>query len=600
MRSNIFIMQRYKTKITGFNFLFICLLGLLTNVSNVYATSIVIVKDHQPKASIVLPDSASVQIRNAAKILQDYIKQSTGALLPVTKNVQSNNISIHIGLTDFVKKKRINLKNIDEDGFILQQVDGQNFIIVGGSDWGTEFGIYSFLERYVGVVWLMPTDMGVDIPEHATLTLPDVKVIDSPKYLSRQMSPINIESKDVLGIWGRFNRLRGRVVFHHNLLNLLDPTQYGKTNPDFYLNADTSKHGQWQPNFSARGISDSASTKIVRYFNQNPKIKSYSLGINDSRNFDESSASMQRRSGKKNYLGLEDVSDDYFRWANTVAEKVTKVFPDKLFGLLAYNNVAEPPSEKIGVNSHIVPFLTYERMRWADAAIEQQGHQLNSDWEKRSKNIGWYDYTYGLSYLVPRVWFHEMQDYLIWGTKHHVKHYYAELYPNWGEGPKPWVQSKLLWNPGQNVDSLLNIWYVRTAGEKAAPSLKEFYAIWESFWTKDIYSSKWNTDKGQYLDFNNLTYLDAISQKYILRSDSLINSAFQLSGTDLQKQRVGKLLEMWKIYKMAIELYQQSNTSNKKTILSTSPEFAELLNSLQRDPLHSLSIQRIKLTLQLH
>ena len=46
---------------------------------------------------------------------------------------------------------------------------------------------------------------------------------------------------------------------------------------------------------------------------------------------------------KLNYLGIRDVSDDYYAWCNAVAERVLEVFPDKWFGCLAYNNVAEPP-----------------------------------------------------------------------------------------------------------------------------------------------------------------------------------------------------------------------------------------------------------------
>jgi hypothetical protein len=587
---------------------FICfyvIIALLFCVKSANSQSLVIVKGHIANASIVISPTASSQIAKVAKFLQDAIQKSTGATLPIDTNVIKNAISINIGKTGFVEGRKVDFRKLDEDGFLLQTADSHNFIIVGGSDWGTEFGVYSFLERFVGVVDLMPTDTGLDIPLHNTILLPHVTIIDNPVYLSRQISPIDIMANYPLGSWGRFNRLKGRIFFHHNLLNLFDPKEYFKTNPDFYPQINNKREiptgYKWQPNFSAPGIVDSASAKIIRYFKQNPNIPSYSLGINDYTIFDQSAASLLRRKRKKNYLGLEDVSDDYFKWANEVAKKVTAVYPKKKFGLLAYDNVAEPPSKSIGVNSHIVPFLTYERMRWSDDSLKNAGHRLTENWTKLSHSIGWYDYTYGLDYLVPRVWFHEMQDYLIWGTKHKVKYYYAELYPNWGEGPKPWIQSKLLWNPRYNVDSLLNVWYVTMAGNAAAPKLKAFYAIWERFWTKDIYLSKWNTDKGQYLPFTNFSYLEAVPQEYISKADELMNSAYQLVSTDLQKQRVGKLLQMWNIYKMAMLLYQKSELPENKRqqALTSSSEFLALLNNLENDPLHSLSIHRIKMGLNI-
>lgn len=564
-----------------------------------HPSPITIVKNHQPKALIVVPDSASSQIQNAAKILQKYIQESTGALLPISSHPQKN-VTLEVGFTAFIKSQGIDIRGLDEDGFILKQVNSQHFIILGGSDWGTEFGVYSFLERFLRIYWLMPSAVGIDIPKKATLTLPRVKIIDNPKYISRQISPLDIEAKTDLGTWTRYNRLKGRIAFHHNLLNLFDPKEFWNSNPDFYprSNGHINKPMgySWQPNFSAPGIVDSAAVKIIYYFKANPKTSSYSLGINDFSGFDESPSSLARRRGRKNYLDMEDVSDDYFQWVNEVAEKVLVIYPDKYFGLLAYNNVAEPPSTNIGVNAHVIPFLTYERSRWSDALLERQGHQLTKAWAKECSALGWYDYIYGLDYLVPRVWFHRMQDYIKWGAKHKVKYYYAELYPNWGEGPKAWILGKLLWNPNQNVDSLLNVWYVATAGKKAAPKLKEYYQLWEKFWSDDIFKSSWNNNKGQYLNFNNISYLNDVPKDYVSRCDDLINNALTLSETTQQKQRVSKLKDMWQLYKMAIEIYKDPAVPENKRQqnLLQSSQFIALLNSLENDPFHVDSIKWIK------
>ena len=576
-------------------------LMLLCDWSN--GQRVVVVKNHVAKASIVISPKADSQIIKAAFFLQNVVKKSTGAVLPITTIPTKKMVSINIGKTDFVISQNIDLRSLDEDGFLLTKADSQNFVILGGTDWGTEYGVYAFLEKFGDVVDLMPGDIGFDIPSHASLKVPDIRIVDNPVYLSRQLSPIDITVDYPLGKWGRFNRQRNRIFFHHNLWNLFDPKEYFKTNPDFYPlvnnRSEMPKGTEWQPNFSAPGIADSASKKIIRYFRQNPSISSYSLGMNDFSIFDQSANSRLRRIGGKNYLGYEDVSNDYFEWANDVVEKVTRFFPDKKFGLLAYENISTPPSKNVGIDPHIVPFLTYERMRWSDSTLKKQGHLLTKNWASLANSLGWYDYTYGLDYLAPRVWFHEMQDYLIWGSKNKVKYYYAELYPNWGEGPKAWVQNKLLWNPYLNVDSLLNIWYTRMAGNKAALKLKEFYSIWEKFWTYDILFSKWYTDKGQYLNFDDFSYLEAVPDEYILRADKLMKSAYQLADNVLRKQRVNELLKMWKLYKLAIELYQQSNLPQNKRqqAISSSSEFIKLMNSLEKDPLHAASVARIKLDL---
>jgi hypothetical protein len=585
------------------------LLLMLISLNSVFAAGVVIVSNGSANAKILVAANSSAQVKKAAKTLQSYIQKSSGALLPIVSSQSATGIFIHVGLTNYAKNNGFAKVSVDEDGYVIKTVDNSNIVIVGGSDNGTEFGVYTFLEKFLHVHWLMPTDIGTDIPKSSTISIPITSISESPVYLSRQLSPIDPESNNSLGVWGRVNKLRERVNFHHNMSNLFDPKSLKNTNPDFYPMVKgkryipaSNKDSKWQPNFSANGIADTASNRIIQYFKNNPNEKSYSLGINDSKVFDESSLSLSRRIGKKNFLKLEDVSDDYFKWANSVATKVNATYPTKKFGILAFNNIAEPPSAATGVNSHIIPFITYERMRWSNPALMQRDQELTRRWDNAVPDVGWYDYAYGLNYLMPRVWFHTMQQYLSWGAQNHVKYYYAELYPNWGEGPKAWLLAKLLWNPDQNVDALLDEWYTSFGGTKSAASLKSFYGIWEKFWTKDIYSSGWNRLQGQYLPYDDFSYLKAIPQSYITDSDNLLNQAYQQAGTAEQKQRVGDLKDMWALYKASYNSYNKNSGSNTLSLssfsmkskgMNPSPEMTAIMNRLKSDSLHSFSIGRM-------
>lgn len=593
-----------KKRISVLSAVIIAMLGICITASN--ALAMVIVKDGKAAAAIHVSPDASDQVKQAAKTLQEYIQKSSGATLPIAATATGNIITVG-------QSAQVDTSKIDDDGFILQGVNDHHYVITGGSDWGTEFGVYDFLERYLGVRWLMPTELGTDIPQHSTIDIPDTKIVQQPTYLSRQLSPINITANTPIGKWGRFNRARGRVSFHHNLLRLFPPSVFAESRPDFYpILADGTRYipkddadPRWQPNLSAPGIVDVAVERIEKYFEEHPEATSYSLGMNDSNNWDQSAVSKAKRNGKKNFLGYEDVSDEYFEWANAVVEKVLLKYPDKYFGTLAYNGIAEPPT-RVKVHPHIVPFLTYDRMRWEDPKLREVGHQITKRWEAASPVLGWYDYSYGISYELPRVFFHRSQKYLSWGADHHVKYSYAELYPNWGEGPKPWVFTKLYWNPNQNVDDLLNDWYTHFAGEKAAPKLKNFYATWEKFWTVDIYKSKWNTDKGQYLPFgSDPSYLLDVPQSYITQSDADFAAALELADTPKRKARVAKLKEMWDFYKASIITYQGENLAsltnpqNEKEALTLLDQAADvmaqsrtrkdLLAAFAKDPLYSAS-----------
>ncbi len=566
---------------------------------------IVIVSNNRAYVDIVVETDASDQVKDAAKFFQRMVEESTGVKLEI-RSQKSNLPALFIGVAP---GSNLDSGTLDEDGFILSGLGDDDFVIVGGSDWGTEFGVYDFLDRFLGIKWLMPGDKWTEIPKSATIIVPKTTIESNPHYLSRRLAPINVLETNSQGVWGRHNRLRNRIEFNHNLFRIFPVDEFGKSNPEFYpliggkRYIPKDKNDQtWQPNFSAKGIDDAAAEKIIRSFDKNPQLTSASLAINDSKNFDQSKASASRRSGKTNYLGDQDVSDEYFSWVNSVVRKVNAKYPDKKFGLLAYNNLAEPPSFEIDKN--VVPFITYELLKWVKPELKKQGLINTQRWDNAANRVGWYDYVYGFSYLLPRVWFHHMKDYLILGVENNVQYYVSELYPNWGEGPKAWLLAKLLWNPYQDVDSLLNEWYVAAVGDKAAPKLKDYYEIWENFWTVEAPKTSWWTDNGQYLAFNNDKYLSAVTEQDIIKCDQLMQQMQDLAATDTHKARVNDLLKAWKLYRSAILYYK----NNKKVIVINSgrtqessfekfadgSKFENVLDSLESDSLLELAVGYIR------
>lgn len=559
---------------------------------------VTVVAGGKPLAVIVVDKVASEQVKDAAKVLQRYVQKSTGATLPIADGAGSS-VAINVGQTAYVKSLRLPVSELDHDGFILQGGDAKNFVVVGGSDTGTEYAVYDFLERYLGVRWLLPGELGEDVPRQDTLSLPATRVAENPAYLLRYfwtIEPAGQAAGDPYPrypSWGRQNRLNDfdRIRFHHNLLHLFPPSQFARSNPEFYPLIDGKRYipkddsdEHWQPNFSAPGIVEAAAARIEKYFAENPRATSYSLGINDHPGFDQSPASRARRSGKKNSLGLEDVSDDYFRWANAVVEKVLLKYPDKWFGFLAYSEIFDPPTA-VPVHPRLIPFLTYERLFWLDPVLKNRNQAQQARWEKVSKHLGWYDYHYGMMYNVPRVYLRYQQEILQFGASHQVRYHTAELFPNWGEGPKPWVLAKLLWNPNADVESLTDDWCERAVGKPAARHLKAYYGIWEEFWTQTIIGTDfWNNSYGvdkferQYLSYNDLRYLGEIPESFITDSQRHMNEVVQLAQTPAQQDRAKKLQLMWRFYRASYYAWQGEALAGK---IDWQNE-AQVLNGLER------------------
>ena len=525
--------------------------------------SLRIVDAGQPRAVVSVPEQCDRQTREAAELLVRYVCESSGASLPIQEepSADADNaeqpVTIHIGPGTFAGGLSLGLDSLDDDGFVLRAVDDRNYVIVGPTPWGTEFGVCEFLERCLGVRWLMPGPDGDDVPRHAAIDVPAEEIRQQPVFFSRQFSGLS----GAQVTWARRNRMHARVEFHHNLHRLFPPESYTKTHPDFfpmrngqrYFPATNDTHG-WQPCFTAEGMVEEAVANICRYFDEHPDATSYSLGVVDSSGHCECPNCQAKDTGEKNFLGRRDVSDRYYGWCNQVVEGVLKKYPDKHFGCLAYSEVAQAPS-RVRVHPRIIPFMTYDRMKWIDPELRRQGEEMTRRWQAMSPTLGWYDYIYGSAYCVPRVWFHEMADYYRFAQEHGVRALYAEAYPNWGEGPKLYVSLKLQWDPQQDVDALLRDWYTRAVGPKAADDLAAYYELWEDFWTRRILQSAWFTQQGQYLRFNDPGYLADVTEEDITRSRQLLEAVLAKAETEKQKARARLLLLAFEYYEASALAY---------------------------------------------
>jgi hypothetical protein len=529
------------------------------------AANVTIVNNGAPQAQIVVPAGASEDLKTTAATLADYLKQSSGGEVPIiTEDALAADAPGQLILLGQTKRWPVTFpKGFDDDGFIIA-ARGRAVSICGPTDWGTEFGVYDFLERYVGVRWLMPGENGTDVPRMKTIAIPEGKVQDQPVFFTRLFSGLRGAPQ---AQWARCNRMHGRVLFHHSLgQNVFQPEKYTKTHPEFfpmkdgqtrYLPKDGMYHG-WQPCFSAPGSVETAVETICAYFKANPTATSFSLGTNDSSGFCRCPACLAKIAPeKKNFLNMTDYSDQYYEWCNQVIEGVLKQYPDKWFGCLAYSEVAAPPT-KVKVHERLIPYMTYDRMKWIDPQIEQASHEATEAWHKVSPTLGWYDYIYGSPYALPRVFFHQSQKYLQYGQQQGVKAHYAEIYPNWGEGPKPYIFLKLWWNPNQDVDKLLAEWYDRCVGPAAAPDLAKYYAIWERFWTKDILNSKWFSSGGQYLAFYSPAYLADVKPADLAESRRLMDSILAKCQTPQQRARAELLEKAFQYYEASVMAYQAS------------------------------------------
>src|SRR5882724_9220682 len=73
---------------------------------------------------IVLPDDPNPIEKEAAEKLQQYLSEVSRTRLAVTtENAYKGKPAFLIGQTRYAKRKAVNLKQLNEDGFVLQPAD---------------------------------------------------------------------------------------------------------------------------------------------------------------------------------------------------------------------------------------------------------------------------------------------------------------------------------------------------------------------------------------------------------------------------------------------------------------------------------------------
>ena len=165
-----------------------------------------IIGDGEAHAVILIADDADAVTQDAADTLIEYLFKSTGVSLPVQKLGQFDELAydesvvrIQIGAGSYPADQHIadGLENLHPDGFFIHP-DSDSLTIVGPTSIGTRNGVVDFLERYVGVTWLMPTEDWEDVPQLNEVLLPEQDVRDEPTFMTLRRT-INMGSTSKYG-----------------------------------------------------------------------------------------------------------------------------------------------------------------------------------------------------------------------------------------------------------------------------------------------------------------------------------------------------------------------------------------------------------------
>jgi hypothetical protein len=166
---------------------------------------------------IVYSQTATAAENTAVQELADHLKKILGKPVSCVREGEKfiSDCPIYVGQTKFASTGT-NLKNFGPEESLIQS-SGKALVITGGRPRGTLYGVYEFLERYLGVRWYFPGDKGMVIPPCKNLSVTRLFENGSPAFSTRTLFCGRLPKESGIPVreyntWLRRMRFGGKIL----------------------------------------------------------------------------------------------------------------------------------------------------------------------------------------------------------------------------------------------------------------------------------------------------------------------------------------------------------------------------------------------------
>jgi len=429
---------------------------------------------NQSQWQIVVPESPLPAESKAAGEMRKNIRVICGADVEIARDNQPEKpFEILVGRNARLKGLgvAVDFAALGEDGFAIQTA-GSKLIIAGGTGKGALYGVYTFLEDYLGcrmyssTVTRIPHSDGISFPEINTTQVPVIRFRDNfhrdaedPAYTDwhRLHHGATGEKSD----WG---------LWVHTFHRLVPPDTYFKDHPEYYSLVGGQRVSGAQLCLTNPDVLRILVENLRKEMEAKPWAHYWSVSQNDTLGNCEcpSCRAIDEREGTPMGSLLEFVN------------KVAAEFPDKTISTLAYQYSRSAPKNLRPARNVIIVLCSIECNRGKPIATDPSSASFRKDmedWARVTDNVLVWDYVIQFSNLVsPFPNLRVLQPNLQYFVKNHcvamfqqgnreIGGEFAEL--------RAYLISKFLWNPDADFEAILRDFLEGYYGA-AAPWIRKY------------------------------------------------------------------------------------------------------------------------------
>jgi hypothetical protein len=538
---------------------------------------------------IVLAAGASPSTTYAAAELQQWLREMSGAELPIitADTAPAGEHEIILGDASHPRlaalRADVDMATLGKEGYILRTA-GPHLLIVGSGVRGALYGVYGLLEDHLGCRWFTPAVSS--IPKTPRLLLPQLDETKVPRLEYRE--PFVKDCFD--GDWCARNRVNsnaatlvdkhgGKVSYYgfvHTFAELVPPATYYREHPEYFpLVGGQRLDGYTQLCCTNEDVVRIVTEGIRKRMREHPEATVFSVSQNDTGNYCQCPNCQKLAEAEGSQIA------PVLYLVNRVAEAVEKEFPDKAIDTLAYTWSRKPPKTMRPRPNVIVRLCSIECCfaHPLDTCDHPSNKAFCADligWASVCNRLWIWDYTTSFAnYFVPFPNRRVLRPNIRFFADHHVTGIFEEdtYTTTCGEfnALDGYLQAKFLWDPDYDENKAIDEFLAAVYGKAAGPIRQYIDLLQDKVARENIHMFIWEGAGARYLTDDVLAAADKLWEQ--------AEAAVADQPAVLERVRLARLSPDWAL----IERTQRTVTKpyrieNGRYVTEVDPTFVARVN----------------------